>query len=199
MKEEVNSLRELEPKVKVLENKFFSLGIQIFGGALLSFCVYRWLVYFFIYNYYKPLTHTTFLTLILISFTCINKFESILLNSAVSMSFLLFVLVTIFFIPLATDVISFIEGVILHAAIAIFQIFLIVNKKIVISKKYLLWSFLFYLIFISSYDSFARIIAAIDMDKQLSMIEVIVLIFYILCISTTIVYFFKKKFGILLP
>ena len=173
--------------------------MQIFGWALLSSCVYRCLVYFFVYNYYKPLTHTTFLTLILISLTFINKFESILLNSAVSMSFLLFVLVTIFFIPLATDVFSFIEGVLLHAAIAIFQIYLILNKKIVISKKYLLWSFLLYLIFISSYDSFARIIAAIDVDKQISIIEVTVLIFYILCISTAIVYFFKKKFGILLP
>jgi len=114
------------------------------------------------------------------------------------MSFLMFVLITLFFIPLATDVFSFMEGVILHAAIAIFQIYLIINKKIVISKKYLLWSFLLYLIFISSYDSFARIIAAVDMEKKISIIEVTVLIFYILCFSTAIVYFFKKKFGILL-
>ena len=146
-----------------------------------------------------PLTHTTFLTLILISLTCINKFESVLLNSAASMSFLLFIVVSILFIQLTTDMFSFIEGVVLHSAIAVFQIYLVINKKIPISKKYLLWSFLLYLIFISSYDSFARIIAAIEMNEEIPTIKMTVQVFYVLGISTIIVYFFKKKFGIIFP
>ena len=115
------------------------------------------------------------------------------------MSFLLFIVVSILFIPLATDMLSFMEGVVLHSAIAIFQIYLIINKKIAISKKYLLWSFLLYLIFISSYDSFARIIAAIDMNENISIIKMTVQVFYILGISTILVYIFKKKYGIMLP
>ncbi len=94
---------------------------------------------------------------------------------------------------------SFIEGVVLHSAIAVFQIYLVINKKIPISKKYLLWSFLLYLIFISSYDSFARIIAAIEMNEEIPTIKMTVQVFYVLGISTIIVYFFKKKFGIIFP
>ena len=173
--------------------------VQVIGWALFLFCVYRWITYFFIYEYYRSLTHTTYLTLILISLTCINKFESTLLNSAACMSFLLFIIVSIIFISLATDISTFIDGVVLHGVIATFQVYLLLNRKIVISKKYLLWSFLLYLIFISSYDSFARIIAAIDMREETSMIKMTVQVFYVLCISTILVYMIKKRFGILLP
>jgi len=189
----------LEPKIKVLEKKISSIIVQIIGWTLLFSCVYRWVLYYFIYEYYRPLTHTTFLTLILISLTCINKFESALLNSATSMSFLLFTVVSILFIPLTTDMLSFMEGVVLHSAIAIFQIYLVINKKIAISKKYLLWSFLLYLVFISSYDSFTRIIAAIDINENISIIKMTVQVFYILGISTILVYIFKKRYGIMFP
>ena len=199
MKEDELNYRELEPKIKVLEKKISSIIVQIIGWALLFSCVYRWILYYFIYESYRALTHTTFLTLILISLTCINKFESALLNSATSMSFLLFTVVSILFFPLATDILSFMEGVILHSAIATFQIYLVINKKIAISKKYLLWSFLLYLIFISSYDNFSRIIAAIDMNENISIIKMTVEVFYILGISTILVYIFKKKFGIMFP
>lgn len=199
MKEDEKSFREFKPKIKVLEKKISLTIVQIIGWALFFFCVYRWILYYFIYEYYMPLTHTTFLTLILISLTCINKFESVLLNSAASMSFLLFIVVSILFIQLTTDMFSFIEGVVLHSAIAVFQIYLVINKKIPISKKYLLWSFLLYLIFISSYDSFARIIAAIEMNEEIPTIKMTVQVFYVLGISTIIVYFFKKKFGIIFP
>lgn len=199
MKEDEVNYRELEPKMRVLEKRIFLIIVQVIGWVLFLFCVYRWIIYFFIYEYYRSLTHTTFLTLILISLTCINKLESTLLNSAVSMSFLLFIIVSILFVSLATDVVTFIEGVVLHGAIAAFQSYLVLNKKIAISKKYLLWSFLLYLIFISSYDSFARIIAAIDMSEEASIIKMTVQVFYILGISTILVYFFKKRFGILLP
>ena len=199
MKEDELNYRELEPKIKVLEKKISSIIVQIIGWTLLFSCVYRWVLYYFIYEYYRPLTHTTFLTLILISLTCINKFESALLNSATSMSFLLFTVVSILFIPLTTDMLSFMEGVVLHSAIAIFQIYLVINKKIAISKKYLLWSFLLYLVFISSYDSFTRIIAAIDINENISIIKMTVQVFYILGISTILVYIFKKRYGIMFP
>jgi len=199
MKEEELIHSKLQPEIKVLENKIYEMIIQVIGWALFSFCVYRWILFFFIYEYYRSLTHTTFLTLILISLTCINKFESTLLNSAVSMSFLLFIIVSVLFVPLATDASTFIEGVVLHGAIAAFQIYVVLNKKIAISKKYLLWSFLLYLIFISSYDSFARIIAAVEMNEDTSIIKMIVQVFYVLSISAILVYFYKKKFGILLP
>jgi hypothetical protein len=94
---------------------------------------------------------------------------------------------------------TFIEGVVLHGAIAAFQIYLVINKKIAISKKYLLWSFLLYLIFISSYDSFARIIAAIDKNEETPIIKMTVQIFYVLGISTIFVYIIKKRYGIMLP
>jgi hypothetical protein len=198
LKEDEVSNRKLQPEVKVFEKKIYSTIIQGIGWALFSFCVYRWVLYFFIYEYYRSLTHTTFLTLILISLTCINKFESTVLNSAVSMSFLLFIIVSVLFVPLATDLSTFIEGVVLHGAIAAFQIYVVINKKIAISKKYLLWSFLLYLIFISSYDSFTRIIAAIEVNEDTPIIKMIVQVFYVLSISTILVYFYKKKFGILL-
>ncbi len=191
--------KELEPEIKVLEKKGFLILIQLIGWALFGFCVYRWITYFFIYEYYRSLTHTTYLTLIIISLTCINKFESPLLNSAASMSFLLFIIVSVIFVSLATDIFTFIDGVVLHGAIAAFQMYILLNKKIVVSKKYLLWSFLLYLIFISSYDSFARIIAAIDMNEETSSIKMTVQIFYALCISTMLVYVIKKKCGILFP
>jgi len=193
------SYKQLEPKIKVLEKKISLLTVQIIGWTLFLFCVYRWIMFFFIYEYYRSLTHTTYLTLILISLTCINKFESTLLNSAASMSFLLFIVVSVLFVSLATDMLTFIEGVVLHGAIAAFQIFLVINKKIPISKKYLLWSFLLYLIFISSYDSFARIIAAIDVNEETPIIKMTVQVFYILCISSILVYLIKKKFGIIYP
>ena len=173
--------------------------MQIIGWVLLASCIYRWIVYFFIYEYYMSLTHTTYLTLILISLTCINKFESVLLNSTTSLSFLLFAVVSILFIPLTTDTLSFINGFLLHFAIVVFQFYLILNKRIALSKRYLLWSFLLYLIFISSFDSFARINAAIGMTDELPEIQTTVIIFYIFGISTILLYIYKKKFGILLP
>lgn len=194
-----NNSKVLEPKKKVLEKKISLIIVQIIGWLLLISCIYRWLIYFFIYEYYRPLTDTTYLTLIFISFTCINKFESVILNSLASISFLLFIFVSILFIPLTTNILSFIEGLGLHFTIVVFQLYLLFNKKIVISKKYLIWSFLLYLIFISSYDSFVRINAAVEMTEEIPEILTTVIIFYVLGISTLVIYFYKKKFGILLP
>ena len=109
------------------------------------------------------------------------------------------IFVSIVFIPLTNDISSFLNGFGLHFAIVLFQLYILFNKKVAISKKALVWSFLLYLIFISSYDSFARINAAIGMSKDLPEIQLVVIIFYLLAISTLVNYLYKKKYGILLP
>lgn len=182
-----------------IENKLASNIVQIIGWMLLASCIYRWIVFFFFYDYYSPLTHTTYLTLIIISLTCIKKLDSIMLNSATCVSLLLFIFVSIIFIPIANDLTSFLNGFGLHFAIVLFQLYILFNKKVAISKKALVWSFLLYLIFISSYDSFARINAAIRMSETIPEIQLIVITFYLLAISALVNYLYKKKYGILLP
>lgn len=196
-----NSNQDLNPNenAKPIENKIVSNIVQIIGWMLLASCIYRWIIFFFFYDYYRPLTHTTYLTLIIISLTCIKKLDSIILNSATCVSLTLFIFVSIIFIPLTNDLSSFLNGFGLHFAIVLFQLYIFFNKKVVLSKKALVWSFLLYLIFISSYDSFARINAAIGMSKGLPEIQLIVIIFYLLALGTLINYLYKKKYGILLP
>ena len=199
MKISNNSNQDVNENVKPIENKIVLNIVQIIGWMLLASCIYRWIIFFFFYDYYRPLTHTTYLTLIIISLTCIKKLDSIILNSATCVSLILFIFVSIIFIPLTNDLSSFLNGFGLHFAIVLFQLYIFFNKKVAISKKALVWSFLLYLIFISSYDSFARINAAIGMSKDLPEIQLIVIIFYLLALSTLINYLYKKKYGILLP
>jgi hypothetical protein len=196
-----NSNQDVNPdeNAKPLENKTALIIIQIIGWMLLASCIYRWIIFFFFYDYYRPLTHTTYLTLIIISLTCIKKLDSIMLNSATCVSLLLFIFVSIIFIPLTNDMSSFLNGFGLHFAIVLFQLYILFNKKVAISKKALVWSFLLYLIFISSYDSFARINAAIGMSENIPEIQLIVITFYLLAISALVNYLYKKKYGILFP
>ena len=186
-------------KAKPIENKLTLNIIQVIGWMLLASCIYRWILFFFFYDYYRPLTHTTYLTLIIISLTCIKKLDSVILNSATCVSLLLFIFVSIVFIPLTSDLSTFLNGFGLHFAIVLFQLYIFFNKKVALSKKALVWSFLLYLIFISSYDSFARINAAIRMNKDLPEIQLIVITFYLLTISALLNYLYKKSYGILLP
>ncbi len=196
-----NSNQDVNPdeNAKPLENKTALIIIQIIGWMLLASCIYRWIIFFFFYDYYRPLTHTTYLTLIIISLTCIKKLDSIMLNSATCVSLLLFIFVSIIFIPLTNDMSSFLNGFGLHFAIVLFQLYILFNKKVAISKKALVWSFLLYLIFMSSYDSFARINEAIGMSENIPEIQLLVIIFYLLAISALVNYLYKKKYGILLP
>ncbi|MHA1256248.1 MAG: hypothetical protein ACTSPS_11675 [Promethearchaeota archaeon] len=201
MKIDNNSNQDVNPNesAQPIENKTVLIIIQIIGWMLLASCIYRWIIFFFFYDYYRPLTHTTYLTLIIISLTCIKKLDSIMLNSATCVSLLLFIFVSIIFIPLTNDLSSFLNGFGLHFAIVLFQLYILFNKKVAISKKALVWSFLLYLIFISSYDSFARINAAIKMSENIPEIQLIVITFYLLAISALMNYLYKKKYGILLP
>ena len=71
----------LEPKQEVIKQKEFSMGVRIAGIIILSLCIWYWIWFFFIVQIYEALTFTTYITIILISITCINKFESPLFNS----------------------------------------------------------------------------------------------------------------------
>ena len=97
-------LEILEPKTKVIEDHEFSVGVKIFGYILLGLCIGYWIYTFFIIGDIVSLTHTTYLTLILISLTCINKFESVLLNSITSISSIGFLLISIFLINSTKDI-----------------------------------------------------------------------------------------------
>jgi hypothetical protein len=100
-------------------------------------------------------------------------------------------------ISVVVDAFSLIVGPILHLAIGLFQLFIILHQKIPISKRHLLWSFLFFLIFMSSYDNFQRwdIITGLYEIVPTSFTEVYS--FYMLIFSVIGIYLYKKKFGIL--
>ena len=173
--------------------------MRIFGFVLLGLCVAYWIYFFFIVHDYVPLTHTTYLTLILISLTCINKFESALLNSFVSVSSIGFMLISLFLINSSNDIYSWIGGPILHGVMASFQIYIVLNKKIYTSKRYLLIGFLFYLIFLSNYDDYSRLIEITNMGDIYTELSTAVQIFYIFILTAIFTYFWKKRCKVLLP
>ncbi len=192
-------MKLLEPKNKVIEQKEYSVGVKVFGYILLGFCVGYWIYFFFIVHDYVPLTHTTYLTLILISLTCINKFESALLNSFVSVSSVGFLLISLFLINSSKDIYLWIGGPILHGIMAAFQLYIVFNKRIYISKRFLLIGFLFYIIFLSNYDNYSRLIEITDMGAIFTELSVVVQVFYIFILTAIFTYFYKKHFKILLP
>jgi hypothetical protein len=192
-------LEILEPKTKVINQYEFSVGVKIFGYILLGLCIGYWIYNFFIIGDIVSLTHTTYLTMILISLTCINKFESVLLNSFTSISSIGFLLISIFLINSTKDIYTALGGPILHGLMAAFQLYLVINKKIPVSKRYLIIGYLFYIFFLSSYDSFGRLIEITETGTIFSEIMVLVQTFYIFSLSTILIYYIKKKYGMLLP
>ena len=192
-------LEILEPKRKVIEQYEFSVGVKIFGYILLSLCIGYWIYNFFIIGDIMSLTHTTYLTLILISFTCINKFESVLLNSFTSISSVGFLLISIFLINSTKDIYTALGGPILHGLMAGFQLYLIINKKIPVSKRYLIIGYLFYIFFLSSYDNFGRLIEITETGTVFTELMVLVQTFYLFSLTTIGIYYIKKKYGMLLP
>lgn len=192
-------LEILEPKRKVIEQYEFSVGVKIFGYILLGLCVGYWIYNFFIIGDIVSLTHTTYLTLILISFTCINKFESVLLNSFTSISSVGFLLISIFLINSTKDIYTALGGPILHGLMATFQLYLVINKKIPVSKRYLIIGYLFYIFFLSSYDNFGRLIDITETGTVFTELMVLVQTFYLFSLTTIGIYYLKKKNGMLLP
>ena len=196
--EKLKSLELLEPKTKVIDQYEFSVGIKIFGYILLSLCIGYWFYNFFVGDLVS-LTHTTYITLILISLTCINRFESVLLNSFTSISSIGFLIISIFLINSTHNIYSALGGPILHGLMAAFQLYLIFNKKIPVSKRYLIIGYLFYILFLSSYDNFGRLIEITETDTVFTEPMVLVETFYTFSLSTIGIYYLKKKYGMLLP
>ena len=192
-------LEILEPKTKVIEQYEFSVGVKIFGYILLGLCIGYWIYNFFIIGDIVSLTHTTYLTLILISLTCINRFESVLLNSVTSISSIGFLLISIFLINSTKDIYTALGGPILHGLMAAFQLYLVINKKIPVSKRYLIIGYLFYIFFLSSYDNFGRLIEITETSSVFTELMVLVQTFYLFSLSTIVIYYIKKKYGMLLP
>ena len=96
MSEELNDyIKKLEPKTIVFKQKEFSTAVRIGGLTLLGACIWYWIFFFFIVQDFEPLVYTTYITLILISLTLINKFESVLLNSITCISVYGFITITI--------------------------------------------------------------------------------------------------------
>ena len=192
-------LEILEPKTKVIDQYEFSVGVKIFGYILLGLCIGYWIYNFFIIGDIVSLTHTTYLTLILISLTCINRFESVLLNSVTSISSIGFLLISIFLINSTKDIYTALGGPILHGLMAAFQLYLVINKKIPVSKRYLIIGYLFYIFFLSSYDNFGRLIEITETGSVFTELMVLVQTFYLFSLSTILIYYIKKKYGMLLP
>ncbi|MBD3255053.1 MAG: hypothetical protein GF383_08160 [Candidatus Lokiarchaeota archaeon] len=194
-----NYFKMFEPKKKVIEQKEFSIGISVAGWIILSLCAWYWIFFFFIMKDFEPLTYTTYITLILISLTLINRFESTLLNSITSISVYGFFTITLWLIPVSSDFWGWMTGPILHGAMAGFQMYLVFHRKIAVSKRYIIWGFLFYIIFLSSYDTFARLNIITDTQNIFPELMTAVFSFYTLGLTSIMLYFYKKKFGILLP
>ncbi|TFG26492.1 MAG: hypothetical protein EU532_09670 [Promethearchaeota archaeon] len=191
----------LEPKKKVIEQYEFSMGVRIGGIILLAICIWYWIWFFFIVQRFEPLTYSAYITLILVSLTLINKFESVLLNSITGISVYGFMMLTIGSLIVShSNFINILTGPLLYGLIASFQLFLVFHPKIFVSKRYMIWGLLFYLLFLSSFETFTHVNVVIGgTEGKSSELQTAVLSFYILMITYIVIYFYKKKFGLLLP
>jgi len=189
----------LEPKKKVLKQRELSLTAKYTGFGILGFCIGYWIWAFFIVQDYPLLFQTTYLTLILISLTLINQFQSVLLNSISSISFIGFITISFAFLFNTDNIGFFFGGFVLHLAMGLFQLYLILDKRIIMSKRYLIWGLLFYLIFLGAYDTYSRLVIITRTENVFTVISTAVISFYIFGLSVIFIYWYKKKFGILVP
>ena len=171
--------------------------IQILGWLMFFACVGYWIAFMFIIQDFNAVLETTYITIILISITCILKLESVFFNTISSISFYGFLNVTIVFIFNTYSIADLFVKPILHGAIAGFQLFLVFHPKIPMSKKYLLWGALFYLAFMASYDDYHRINIITGLVQLVTTDFTRAYAFYALIITSVGIYFYKKRFGIL--
>jgi len=141
--------------------------------------------------------YTTYITLILIGLVCVNKFESVLLNSIVCISAYGFITISIYLLNVVYDSFSWLVGPIMHGFMGGFALFIILHPRIPISKRYLIWGFLFFIFFLPSYDTYTRIneIAGVGFSTEMTAVHS----FYSYALSLLLIYYYKKKYGILLP
>ncbi|MGV9204114.1 MAG: hypothetical protein ACOC44_08885 [Promethearchaeia archaeon] len=192
-------IEHLEPKKQVITQKHFSRGVEIAGWTILVGCVWYFIYFSLILQEFIHLTHTTYITLILIGLTCVNKFESVLLNSATSISVYGFIVISFWFLDVSDTIPAFIGGPLLHGAMGVFQLFLILHPRIPMSKRYLIWGFLFYLIYLGSYDTYERLNIITGQADFVSELMTMVHGFYTFSLSLLGIYLYKKRYGILLP
>jgi hypothetical protein len=190
----------IEPKKEVITQKEFSRSVEVLGWIIIAGCIGYFIYFFSFLQYYEPLTYTTYITTILIGITCIRRFTSYLFNSITCISFYGFLVITFAYIPSVLSIELLIVGPILHGAMAAFQIFLILHKKIPVSKRYLLWGFLFYLLFLSSFDRISRLNRITGLDPEIYPdVFIAVVSFFGISISIFLIYIYKKRYGILIP
>ena len=170
--------------------------IQMLGWLMFLACIGYWSFMFTIQDF-EAVLHTTYFTIILISVTCILKLESVFLNIITGITFYGFLTVTIGLITVTDSIIYAIVGPVLHGAIAGFQVFLVFHPKIPMSKKYLLWGIIFYLAFMASYDDYQRINIITGLEQIVTSDFTKAYSFYALVITSVGIYFYKKRFGIL--
>jgi hypothetical protein len=101
-------------------------------------------------------------------------------------------------IPNVRNTIDIFVGPVLHGAIVLFQLYLIFNRKIPICRRYLIWGVLFYFIFMSGYDSFQRWNIITGLVNLIPTAFTMAYAFYALIFSAVLIYFYKKKYGILI-
>jgi hypothetical protein len=188
----------LKKRVKVDIQEKLKLILFILGWITFIGCVYYWIHFFFIVRQYETLLYTTYLSLILISLACIFKFESLFLNTFSCITFYGFINITFSMIPVVYDIFSLLVGPFLHLAIGVSQIFIVLHRKIPVSKRYLMWSFMFYLIFMSSYDSFQRWDVITGLYDVVPSSFTMAYSFYMLIFSVLGIYFYKRRYGVLL-
>ena len=188
----------LKKRIKVDIDDRLKLFFFIIGWIIFIGCIYYWIHFFFIVREYEPLLYTTYLSLMLLSITCIFKFESLFLNTISCINFYGFINITIFMFSEVYDIFSLVVGPFLHLGIGSFQLFVVLHRRIPVSKRYLIWSFIFYLIFMSSYDSFQRwdIITGLYNVVPNSFTEAYS--FYMLIFSVLGIYLYKRRYGVLL-
>lgn len=183
-------------KIDLFDERIRNL-IQICGLIIFTGCVVYWVYIMFFTPNYGALLYTTYFTIILISFTCILKLESVFLNTITCLTFYGFLNITIALITNTVDFLSAIVGPILHGAIAIFQLFLVFHPKVPISKKYLLWGVLFFFIFMATYDDYHRFNVITGLEEVVPTAFTKAYSFYALLFSSIGIYLYKKRFGII--
>jgi len=182
----------------VIKNKLIGQIIKYLGLSLFIFLLLLGIIAFLSFNYEGLLT-TTFITQIMISFVLIFKFENPYLNSMLALTFYGFFSLCMWLIPVITTVEILVIGFLLHFGIAMFNLFIIVNKNIKCSKHAFYWGALFYMCWTWLYDDLYRLNVMTGVDNIFPSIATQIHTFYTLFLSLWIHIYIKKRQGALLP
>jgi hypothetical protein len=192
-REDDNSIDSTMIKNKLVGNIVKYTGLVLFI-SIASFGIFAFLSF-----NYEGLLSTTTITLIMISFTLIFKFDNPYLNSMLPLTFYGFFSLCMWLIPVITTVEMFVAGFLLHFGIALFNLFMILNKNIKCSKRAFYWGALFYMCWTWLYDDLYRLNVMTGVDNIFPSIATQIHTFYTLFLSLWIHIYIKKRQGALLP